>query len=137
MASLAAGVDGEFYRVAPIIAGGDIATLIFHARELRRVREMLDARGIDRDGLAKLLAPVEPLNFASRIDPATCLMINAANDEVIPKPTTLALQAAIGGPTLLWMPTGHYSCVLFLPNAEQKVADFMLGKKVTSLNLAP
>jgi len=124
----------SFYRVAPIIAGGDIATLVFHARELRRVRQLLEDRGLGRDDLAKLLAPVEPLNFASRIDPVTCLMINAANDEVIPKATTLALRKTIGDPTILWMPTGHYSCVLFLPNAQQKVADFMLGQRVTTLS---
>jgi dienelactone hydrolase len=134
MASLAAGVDGEFYRVAPIIAGGDIATLVFHARELRRVRQLLEEHGLARDDLAKVLDPVEPLNFASRIDPATCLMINAANDEVIPKTTTLALRKMIGDPTILWMPTGHYSCALFLPNAQQKVADFMLGQRVTTLS---
>jgi dienelactone hydrolase len=136
MTSLAAGVDGEFYRVAPIMAGGDLATIIFHTRETRKVREMLLARGIDRDALAKLLEPVEPLNFASRIEPATCLMINASYDEVIPNATTLALRKMIGDPTILWMPTGHYSCALFLPNAEQKVADFMLGAMVTSLDFA-
>jgi dienelactone hydrolase len=135
MATLAAGVDGEFYRVAPIMAGGDLATLIFHTRETRSVREKLREHGIDRDALAKLMAPVEPLNFVSRIDPATCLMINASQDEVIPKDTTMALWRTIGQPTLLWMPTGHYSCVLFLPNAEEKVAEFMLGQKVTSLEL--
>ena len=75
-----------------------------------------------------------PFNFAGRIDPKTCLMINASNDEVIPKATTLALRKMIGDPTILWMPSGHYSSALFLPNTEQKVADFMLGREVTTLD---
>src|SRR5206468_3012767 len=80
-------------------------------------------------------APVEPLNFAKRIDPKSCLMINAGQDEVIPKTATRELWKAVGSPTLLWMPTGHYSCVLFLPNAQQKVADFLLGQDVKTLEL--
>jgi dienelactone hydrolase len=135
MTSLSAGVDGEFYRVAPVLAGGDLATLIFHAREMRDLRKVLESHGVDRDAAAKLLAPVEPLNFATRIDPKTCLMINAGQDEVIPKTATMDLWKAFGNPTLLWMPTGHYSCVLFLPNAQQKVADFLLGMDVKTLEL--
>src|SRR5205807_187187 len=106
MTSLAAGVDGEFYRVAPVLAGGDLAALIFHAREMRDLRRMLESHGVDRDAAAKLLAPVEPLNFAGRIDPKSCLMINAGQDEVIPRAATMSLWKAVGGPTLLWMPTG-------------------------------
>ncbi len=132
--ALAAGVDGDFYRVAPIMAGGDLATIVFHARETRRLRETLQQKGIGREAFAKLIAPVEPLNFASRIEPATCLMINAAQDEVIPKSTTMELCHRVGDPTILWMPTGHYSSALFLPNTQQKVADLMLGKEVKSLD---
>lgn len=132
-AALVAGVDGHFYRVAPVIAGGDLATITFHCREMRRMREAFLQRGVDRDALAKLLEPVEPLNYASRIDPSTCLMINASLDEVIPRKATDALHNALGNPTILWMPVGHYGCILFMPNIEQKVADFMLGKPVKSL----
>lgn len=133
--TLAAGVDGEFYRVAPVLAGGDIATITFHCREMSSLRKLLVARGIDRDQLADVLAPVEPMNFASRIDPRTCLMINAETDEVIPKECTTELREKIGGPTTLWMSGGHYSCVLYMPNVQQKVADLMLGRDVKSLDL--
>jgi dienelactone hydrolase len=134
MTTLAAGVDGEFYRVAPVLAGGDVATIVFHCREMSRVRKLLIERDVTRDALAALVAPVEPLNFAARIDPRTCLMINADADDVIPKSCTDALRRTIGDPTLLWMPGGHYSAALFLPNVEQKVADLMLGKEVTTLD---
>ena len=41
---------------------------------------------------------------------------------MIPHESTLALAKAIGGPTVLWMPSGHYSSVMFLPNLEQRIA---------------
>src|SRR6185437_14868057 len=88
MTSLAAGVDGTFDRVVPILAGGDLARLIFHAPEMRRLRAELIARGVTPEQLEKVLACVEPLHFASRIDPRRCLMINASTDEVIPRLAT-------------------------------------------------
>jgi dienelactone hydrolase len=134
MTSLAAGVDGEFYRVVPILAGGDLATICFHARETRRIREACEAKGITRDGLADLLRPVEPLSFASRIKPATCLMVNASKDEVIPKETTAALNKAIGSPQILWVPAGHYGAILYLPNIRQRGIEFMQGRRVDTLD---
>lgn len=131
MTSLAAGVDGTFWRVVPILAGGDIAAICFHdARETRRIRQACEAKGIDQQALARILRPVEPLTFASRIEPASCLMINALRDEVIPPATSLALRKAIGRPQMLTIPVGHYGAALFLPKIRQRTIDFILGKKV-------
>jgi len=125
MTALAAGVDGEFDRVVPILSGGDVATIIFHAHETRRLRELMEAKGMDRDAAAAALAPVEPLNFASRIGADRCLMINAANDEVIPKETTLALNRAIGGPQIVWLEAGHYSSLTYFPLMQKTVIEFL------------
>lgn len=138
MTSLAAGVDGTFHRVVPILAGGDIAAICFHgARETRRIREACNAKGITQQELAELLRPVDPLTFASRIAPANCLMINASKDEVIPPATTLALRKAIGDPQMLTFPLGHYGAALYLPNIRQRTIDFVLGRKVDRLDFAP
>jgi dienelactone hydrolase len=131
--SLAAGVDGTFYRVVPILAGGDVAELTFTTRETRRVRALMEARGIDEAQLAEALAPVEPINFASRIDAGRCLMINASNDEVIPRSLTERLRVAIGGPKLLWLPSGHYSAILYLPTIINTAATFLRGQAVDRL----
>lgn len=138
MTSLAAGVDGTFWRVVPILAGGDIAAICFHdARETRRIRQACEAKGIDQARLAEILRPVDPLTFASRIDPRGCLMINAVRDEVIPPATTAALRKAIGMPQMLTIPVGHYGAVFFLPNIRQRTIDFILGKKVEKIDFTP
>ena len=134
MTALAAGVDGEFDRVVPILAGGDLATLIFHTRETRRVCEAFQARGYDRAKVAELMAPVEPTHFAARIDPKTCLMINGDHDEVIPKACTLDLWKAAEKPTLLWLPSGHYSAAWYLPTIKQTTIDFLKGEDVKALD---
>jgi dienelactone hydrolase len=132
--TLAAGVDGDFYRVIPILAGGDLAEILFHARETRRIRALLQAHGLSVQATRAMIEVIEPLTFASRIDPARCLMINAAADEVIPRHTTDALHRAIGRPTILWTPLGHYTSAWYLPNVMQRSIDFVLGKEVTKLN---
>ncbi len=133
--SLAAGVDGEFNRVVPILAGGDLAEMIFSpARETRQMRQVMASRGMSREDAERFLAPIEPLNFASRIAPGSCLMINAARDEVIPKDATEALNKAIGSPQILWHPLGHYSSIFYLPKIRQSAIDFIKGRKVESLD---
>jgi dienelactone hydrolase len=133
MTALAAGVDGEFDRVVPILAGGDLAAITFHARETRIMRTAMEAKGITQESAEDLLGPVDPLSFASRIDASRCLMINATVDEVIPRATTDALRLAIGSPAILWAPAGHYSSIFFLPNIRQRAIDFVQGKKVDRL----
>ena len=90
-------------------------------------------RGIDRDALAKILAPVEPANFAARIDPRRCLLVNARDDEVIPSDSTDLLENAIGNPKQFWVPSGHYGAVLYLPEIQQTAANFLSGKTVDHL----
>jgi len=133
IASLAAGVDGTFDRVCPILAGGDVADLTFHTRETSVAKQRLLDRGIDEPKLEELLAAVEPTHFASRVDPKRCLMINAKNDEVIPKESTEKLWRSLGKPTILWVPSGHYSAGLFLPTIRRTAVDFLAGHEVNRL----
>ncbi|MDB5357946.1 MAG: hypothetical protein JWN24_4399 [Phycisphaerales bacterium] len=134
MTSLAAGVDGSFDRVVPILAGGDLTAMVFHTtRETRAMREKLQEKGVTREQLAEFLAPVEPLHFASRIDPGRCLMINALQDEVIPRDCTDALNKAIRSPQILWAPAGHYSSILLLPAIRQTAVRFLKGDSVAKI----
>lgn len=133
--ALVAGVDGEFARVVPLLSGGDLAWLIFETRETRLLRSAIEVSGMTRERFAELIAPVEPLHFGSRILPQHCLMINASEDEVIPREATEALHRAMGEPTLLWVPRGHYSAVTYLPIVLVKTAEFFQGKEVKTLSL--
>ena len=128
MAALTAGVDGDFDRVVLILAGGDLAKIAFSEnRETRRLRAALQAKGLDPTSAATLFASVEPLNFAARIRPERCLMINALNDEIIPRATTDALRVAIGNPKILWLPAGHYSAVTHFVTMQERAMEFLRG----------
>jgi dienelactone hydrolase len=129
MTALAAGVDGQFPRVVPILAGGDLATIIFHAHETRKLRAAMEAKGMDRDAAAEALAPVEPLNFVARIGAERCLMINATGDEVIPRETTEKLREAAGTPQTLWLRAGHYTSMTYFPLMQKTVIEFLRDGK--------
>ena len=129
MTALAAGVDGEFDRVVPVLSGADLADITVHCHEMRKLRAALVEKGITRESAREVFAPVEPLNFAGRIGVDRCLMINAANDEVIPKNDTEALARAIGGPQVLWIQAGHYSALTFFPLMQKTVIEFLRDGK--------
>jgi dienelactone hydrolase len=129
LTALAAGVDGEFARAVPILSGGEVATIIFHAHETRKLEAAMMDKGMDRNDAAEALASVEPLNFATRVGVDRCLMINAANDEVIPKATTLSLHEALGGPQIVWIPAGHYTSLTYFPLMQKTVLEFLRDGK--------
>ena len=52
-------------------------------------------------------------------------MINASNDEVIPKETTEKLRAAAGGPQTPWLNAGHYTSLTFFPLMQKTVVEFL------------
>jgi dipeptidyl aminopeptidase/acylaminoacyl peptidase len=125
LTALSAGVDGGFARVAPILAGGDLAAITFHARESRKIRAMMQAKGMTQDDAATVFAPVEPTHFAARIDPSRCLMINAADDEVILRENTEALHRALGRPQIVWLPATHYTALTYFPLMQKTVIEFL------------
>ena len=128
MAALTAGVDGDFDRVVLILAGGDLATIALgDNRETRRLRAAFQAKGLTPETTAELFAPVEPLHFARRIGAGRCLMINALDDEIIPRATTDALRAAIGNPPIQWLPAGHYSAVKYFVSMQVRALEFLKG----------
>ncbi|MFW6162374.1 MAG: alpha/beta hydrolase family protein [Planctomycetota bacterium] len=113
--ALVAGVDPRFNRNVLVIGGGDPATILWHAPETRAVRRHLEQMGYTRESLAEAVQAVDPITFAHRVNPRQALMINATDDQTIPKACTLALWEAMGKPTLQWRRGGHYSMGLYTP----------------------
>ena len=61
-----------------------------------------------RDRLRRAYRVIDPVRHVSRISPRPLLMLNAANDEVIPRAATEALYEAAGEPKrIVWYGCGH------------------------------
>jgi dienelactone hydrolase len=131
VAATAAGGEPRIARAGLMLAGGDLQKIIGYSWETRPIRKMIDALPPEeRRSLDAALAEVDPLRFADALRPRAAegrvLMINAAEDEVIPRPCTEKLAAALGmEKKVVWLEgLGHYTAMAELPRAMKITADF-------------
>lgn len=131
IAASAAGADARLYRAGLLLSGGDVLAVVNHARETRPLSAMI--RGLppaERAAVESQMNASDPLRYASalreRAQAGRVLMLNAAQDEVIPRRCTEKLAEALGiSDRVVWFPgVGHYTVVAELPKALQATADF-------------
>jgi len=131
VAVAAAGSEPRLSRVMPILAGGDLIAIIRHAREtedLNRLLQRLPAQ--QRSKIEAAIQAVDPLRHAEalrdRAQSGKVLMVNAAEDEVIPRACTEKLASALGlSDRVEWLDgLGHYTAMAALPRVMQRMVDF-------------
>lgn len=82
---------------ALVITGGDFDKL-----------NMSGGAGWSKERLRRAYRVVDPINYVARISPRPLLMINGANDEIIPRAAAEALYDAAGEPKrIIWYDCGH------------------------------
>lgn len=127
--ALVAGVEPRFTRTVLVVGGGDLPAMVLHeSRETREMRQRLLDGGWTAEKLKPILAPIEPLTFAGRVDPGSVLLINAENDDVIPRECTEQLWKAMGGPRINWIKANHYSIALALPQILNQSAEHLAAR---------
>ncbi len=116
LAAAAAEQEPRISRAVLLLAGGDVLSIIHHARETRPLSEMLRRLPpSNRAEVEKAIGQVDPLLNAAalrrRADQGRVLMMNAAEDEVVPRACTEKLAAALGiGDRVVWLEgLGHYT----------------------------
>jgi len=131
VAGAASGRDERLWRAMLILAGGDLRTIIHHARETRDLSRAIGRLSADEQ--ARIHAAVDeadPLRHAERVRARAAagrvLMVNAGSDEVIPRSCTDQLASALGlGDRVVWLDgLGHYTAMAELPRVLQTMVDF-------------
>lgn len=131
LAATAAENEPRINRATMILSGGDLLPVIHQARETRELSDML--RGLSPDRRTKIeraIQEVDPLRHAdllrTRARAGKVLMINAADDEVIPRPCTEKLATALGlGDRVVWLEgMGHYTAIAALRRSLEATVDF-------------
>ena len=125
---LAASIEPQIGHVCLLLAGGDLGQVALDSPQLRKVRGELPKDFVDKETLIKTLAVIDPVTYASRAKGKRILMLNALHDEVIPKACTLALWKGFGEPEIAWYSGGHYSVIVHLPRALERVAHFFAAE---------
>jgi hypothetical protein len=125
----AAGMDDGFHRVIIFLAGGDLHQVLMEGkRDAARMREEFEKRGVTADQLKEMLAPIEPLRLAHRIDPQRTWLFSGIFDEVVPLKNgeLLAEAAGLDRSHHVKLLATHYSGMIFLPVIMQQMRDIML-----------
>jgi len=127
----AAAEEPRFWRVLPVLAGGDLPRIIEHAPEARALREAFTQMPPEkRERFLALLQSVDPLRYAEKLRPKAeagrVWMINAAEDEVIPRECTERLAQALGIAEQVWWleGVGHYTSLTKLPEVVDRTVAF-------------
>lgn len=105
------------------LAGGDTAGIVWESMLTQAYRRAMEARGITLARLAALWATGNATLYATRVQAARLLMLNARYDRLVPLHFTLELWRALGEPPIRWLSAGHITAFLF----RQTIAGEILG----------
>lgn len=103
------------------LAGGDLPYVITHSNEPGLSRRRNQFRETHQLSEAAFQAAVQksitcdPLSVAGSADRHRLLLVQALFDRAVPTHNGLELRRALGKPETIFLPTGHYSSLLFIP----------------------
>lgn len=144
VAATAAERDPRLHRAALILAGGDLHAIVHHARETRELSDLIRRLSQEqRTEVEAVIDSVDPLTRAGQLrDRAVqgqVLMVNAAEDEVIPPACTRKLSDRLGiADRVVWLDgLGHYTALAELPRIMQMTADFFAQDLPAGVAAAP
>ncbi len=114
-----------------VLGGGSLAEILMTAddKEIRAFREgwtnksHVDEADLRRE-LHEVLDPVDPMEVAPLIRPASTLMIQGRFDRVVRPHLGAQLWEAAGQPERILIPTGHYSSVLLIRTIRKKALNW-------------
>jgi hypothetical protein len=91
---------------------------------LESIRRRWEEQGGTRDDFLTTMQAIDPTKYGANVHGRRILMLNALEDEVIPRGCTESLWKAFGEPEIQWYPGGHYSVARYLVHAMVRVTDF-------------
>ena len=115
----AAATDKRIAGAALLHGGGDIATMAYYAFADRGPPWIMRALAW---GLSWVAAPLEPTRYAPDVAPRPVLMVNAADDEFIPRSSVLELYVALRQPKrMVWLESAH------IASGDEEVVDGLMA----------
>lgn len=122
---LAAAIDPAITSAALLLAGGDLAEILWTMPEGAKYRKLWIDAGKTKADLAALTRPLDPLTYADRLKGKRVYMVAGKVDDTIPPSSALALWEKAGRPPIRWLDCGHYSAGGFLLPEVRRAVEFL------------
>lgn len=127
--ALAATAEPRLQNVCLLLAGGDLGKVAWESKELAKVRQKWIDSGKGEAEFREILSAIDPIRYGENARGRRILMLNAKEDEVIPKVCTESLWKSFGEPDIVWYDGGHYSVVKHIFDALHKTSTFFAAAK--------
>ena len=121
---LAATAEPRFNNVCLMLAGGDIGQIAWESPAVAETRQAWESAGGTREEFFELLGSIDPARYGENVHGRRILMLNATEDEVIPRACTDALWRSFGEPEIQWYEGGHYTVARHILKALDRVPEF-------------
>lgn len=138
------GAEPRLSRAMLVLAGGDLLTMIHHARETDDLSALIRSLPDDRrTKVEEAIRAVDPLTDPAELrrlaQQGRVLMVNAAEDETIPRACTEKLAATIGlSDKVVWLDgLGHYTAMAAMPQMLERMVDFFAQDLPPGTQIAP
>lgn len=125
VASTAYGVESRLAAGAFVLAGADLAHILWHSSRVVGQRDALRRSGYTEARMREELTGIEPLTYLSHRRTSPTFVVGARFDTVIPPEDTEKLIAALPGAHVLRVDTGHYGGVFVQRKILRLVAQFI------------
>jgi dienelactone hydrolase len=119
--TLTAEMEPRITRVVVLLGGGGLVDAYYDYPRAAPARMLWEALGGNKQKLADLIAPVDPLTCAANLRDRKVLMVAGSRDEIIPPKATLALWKAAGQQEIIWYDCTHLGAALYFAPAMEHV----------------
>ena len=111
--ALAAEMEPKLSRVSIALGGGGLVDTYYDDPRGASYRKLWETAGGNKEKLARLLAPIDPITCAANLRGRKVLFVAGKQDDIVPPKATEALWRAVGEPKILWYDCGHYGAGLY------------------------
>jgi cephalosporin-C deacetylase-like acetyl esterase len=130
MSALAAAGEPKLRNVAIVLGGGNFSDVIWgldHPRAAAFRQKWIDGGGT-KESFRQALSKVDPVTYGHLLKDRRVLMVAAQHDEVVLPECARALWEAAGRrPELVWLDSGHYTAIRYLPRELVRLDAFFNG----------
>jgi dienelactone hydrolase len=121
--ALAAQMEPRFRKVVVLLGGGGLVDAYYDDPRAVRYVKIWEAVGGSKEGVKRLLAPVDPLTCAANLRDRQVLIMAAKRDDIIPPRCSEALWEACGKQKIIWFDCTHVGAVMYIIPGLNHIVD--------------